>query len=330
MGNSCITDCWAVRICKQIIVREITILCSGFSFTEGRNFDIMIGVNLHDRSEKMAGNLLLSPMLKWVGGKRQLLSDIVPMIDDKCSTYVEPFIGGGAVLFNMQPKKAIINDYNTELINVYKIVRDNLDDLLDELKVHEENNSSDYYYEVRALDREAKFKKMSDVEKAARIIYLNKTCYNGLYRVNSAGQFNSPYGRYKNPNIVNEAVLRAISKYFNDNEVQILNGDYKEALKNLDRSSFVYLDPPYMPISASSSFTGYTEGGFGYNSQVELKEECDKLSEQGIRFVQSNSDCEEIRELYKDYKIKTVKAKRSINSVAKKRGEINEVLIYNE
>lgn len=290
----------------------------------------MLSVNLHDRSEKMAGNLLLTPMLKWVGGKRQLLSEIVPMIDDKCSIYVEPFIGGGAVLFNMQPKKAIINDYNTELINVYKTVRDNLDELLDELKVHEEKNSSDYYYEVRALDREAKFKKMSDVEKAARVIYLNKTCYNGLYRVNSAGQFNSPYGRYKNPNIVNEAVLRAISKYFNDNEIQILNGDYKEALKKLDRSSFVYLDPPYMPISASSSFTGYTEGGFGYNSQVELKEECDKLSGQGIRFVQSNSDCEEIRELYKDYKIKIVKAKRNINSVAKKRGVINEVLIYNE
>lgn len=278
----------------------------------------------------MAGNLLLSPMLKWVGGKRQLLSDIVPMIDDKCSMYVEPFIGGGAVLFSMQPSKAIINDYNTELINVYKTVRDNLEFLLDKLKVHEEKNSSDYYYEVRALDREVKFKKMSDVEKAARIIYLNKTCYNGLYRVNSAGQFNSPYGRYKNPNIVNEEVLRAISKYFNDNEVQILNGDYKEALKNLENNSFVYLDPPYMPISASSSFTGYTEGGFGYNSQLELKKECDKLTSRGIRFVQSNSDCEEIRELYKCYKIKTVKAKRSINSVAKKRGEITEVLIYNE
>lgn len=278
----------------------------------------------------MAGNLLLIPMLKWVGGKRQLLSDIVPMIDKKCSMYVEPFIGGGAVLFSTQPKKAIINDYNIELINVYKTVRDNLDQLLDKLKVHEEKNSSDYYYEVRALDREVEFKKLSNIDKAARIIYLNKTCYNGLYRVNSAGHFNSPYGRYKNPNIVNEAVLRAISKYFNDNEVKILNGDYKDALKDLDKGSFVYLDPPYMPISTSSSFTGYTEGGFGYNSQVELKKECDKLSDTGIRFVQSNSDCEEIRELYKDYKIKTVKAKRCINSVAKKRGEINEVLIYNE
>lgn len=287
-------------------------------------------VKLCDRSEKMAGNLLLSPMLKWVGGKRQLLSEIVPMIDSKCDTYVEPFIGGGAVLFSMQPKKAIINDYNKELINVYETVRDNLDELLEVLKIHESKNSSDYYYEVRALDREDSFKKMSEVEKAARIIYLNKTCYNGLYRVNSSGQFNSPYGSYKNPNIVNEAVLRAISKYFNSNDIKILNGDYREALKGLEQNFFVYLDPPYMPISSSSSFTGYTEGGFGYASQVQLKEECDKLTQQGIRFVQSNSDCEEIRELYKDYKIKTVKAKRSINSVAKKRGEINEVLIYND
>ena len=277
----------------------------------------------------MAKNLLLSPMLKWVGGKRQLLPDIVPMINKKAPLYVEPFIGGGAVLFNMQPKKAIINDYNHELINVYITVRDNLEELLDELRIHEENNSSDYYYEIRALDRAEEFAQMSNVEKAARIIYLNKTCYNGLYRVNMAGQFNSPYGKYKNPNIVNEAVLRAISNYFNTNEITILNGDYKEVLKDLEKEAFVYLDPPYMPIS-SSSFTGYTEGGFGYNSQVELKKECDKLNEKGIRFVQSNSDCEIIRELYKDYKIKTVKAKRSINSVGNKRGEINEVLIYNE
>lgn len=274
-------------------------------------------------------NLLLSPLLKWVGGKRQLLSDIIPMIDNKCSTYVEPFIGGGAVLFSLQPKKAIINDYNHELINVYKVVRDNLDELLELLYIHQANNSSEYYYEVRAWDRGDHLNKMSNIEKAARIIYLNKTCYNGLYRVNSAGQFNSPYGRYKNPNIVNEAVLKAVSNYFKNNDIDIRNGDYRDTLINLDKRSFVYLDPPYMPISSSSSFTGYTEGGFGYNRQVELKEECDKLTQQGIRFVQSNSDCDEIRELYKEYKIKTVKAKRSINSVAKKRGEINEVLIYN-
>lgn len=277
----------------------------------------------------MSKNLLLSPILKWVGGKRQLLSEIIPLIDESCDNYVEPFIGGGAVLFRLQPKKAIINDYNTELINVYRTVRDDLDGLVALLKEHEKYNSSDYYYEVRALDRTPDFDKMSNLEKAARIIYLNKTCYNGLYRVNSLGQFNSPYGKYKNPNIVNEVVLRAISKYLNRNEISIRSGDYKDVLNDIEKNSFVYLDPPYMPISSSSSFTGYTEGGFGYDKQVELKEECDKLNSKGVHFLQSNSDCEEIRELYKDYRIKIVKAKRAINSDAKKRGQINEVLIYN-
>ena len=277
----------------------------------------------------MSKNLLLSPILKWVGGKRQLLSEIIPLIDESCDNYVEPFIGGGALLFRLQPKKAIINDYNTELINVYRTVRDDLDGLVALLKEHEKYNSSDYYYEVRALDRTPDFDKMSNLEKAARIIYLNKTCYNGLYRVNSLGQFNSPYGRYKNPNIVNEVVLRAISKYLNRNEISIRSGDYKDVLNDIEKNSFVYLDPPYMPISSSSSFTGYTEGGFGYDKQVELKEECDKLNSKGVHFLQSNSDCEEIRELYKDYRIKVVKAKRAINSDAKKRGQINEVLIYN-
>lgn len=277
----------------------------------------------------MSKNLLLSPILKWVGGKRQLLSEIIPLIDESCDNYVEPFIGGGAVLFRLQPKKAIINDYNTELINVYRTVRDDLDGLVALLKEHEKYNSSDYYYEVRALDRTPDFDKMSNLERAARIIYLNKTCYNGLYRVNSLGQFNSPYGRYKNPNIVNEVVLRAISKYLNRNEISIRSGDYKDVLNDIEKNSFVYLDPPYMPISSSSSFTGYTEGGFGYDKQVELKEECDKLNSKGVHFLQSNSDCEEIRELYKDYRIKVVKAKRAINSDAKKRGQINEVLIYN-
>ncbi|MBF1359184.1 DNA adenine methylase [Mogibacterium diversum] len=277
----------------------------------------------------MSKNLLLSPILKWVGGKRQLLSEIIPLIDESCDNYVEPFIGGGAVLFRLQPKKAIINDYNTELINVYRTVRDDLDGLVALLKKHEKYNSSDYYYEVRALDRTPDFDKMSNSEKAARIIYLNKTCYNGLYRVNSLGQFNSPYGKYKNPNIVNEVVLRAISKYLNGNEISIRSGDYKDVLNDIEKNSFVYLDPPYMPISSSSSFTGYTEGGFGYDKQVELKEECDKLNSKGVHFLQSNSDCEEIRELYKAYRIKVVKAKRAINSDAKKRGQINEVLIYN-
>lgn len=275
-------------------------------------------------------NLVLSPVLKWVGGKRQLLNNIIPMIPKNCSTYVEPFIGGGAVLFELQPKKAIINDFNSELINVYTVIRDYPEELIKELQFHEDNNTSEHFYAVREYDRKPEFfSQMTPVQKAARVIYLNKTCYNGLYRVNSAGQFNSPYGKYKNPNIVNETVIRAMSKYFKENNIVIKNEDFKEALKGLRRGAFVYLDPPYMPISSSSSFTGYTENGFNEDKQRELKELCDKLDKKGIKFLQSNSDCEFIRELYSGYRIKTIKAKRSINSKGNSRGEINEVLIYN-
>lgn len=275
-------------------------------------------------------NLVLSPVLKWVGGKRQLLNDIIPMIPKNCSTYVEPFIGGGAVLFELQPKKAIINDFNSELINVYTVIRDYPEELIKELQFHKENNTSEHFYAVREYDRKLEFfSQMTPVQKAARVIYLNKTCYNGLYRVNSAGQFNSPYGKYKNPNIVNETVIRAMSKYFNKNNIVIKNEDFKDALKGLRKGAFVYLDPPYMPISSSSSFTGYTENGFNEDKQRELKALCDKLNKKGIKFLQSNSDCEFIRELYNDYNIKTIKAKRAINSKGNSRGEINEVLIYN-
>ncbi len=276
----------------------------------------------------MATNVLISPILKWVGGKRQLLAEIMPLINKNCSTYVEPFVGGGAVFFELQPKKAIINDYNDELINVYLTVRDSVDELITELEEHNKNNSEEYFYELRALDRSSEYKEMNNVQKAARIIYLNKTCYNGLYRVNAAGQFNSPYGKYKNPNIVNATTIRAMSNYLKKTQIDIRSGDYRKVLKGLRKGTFVYLDPPYMPISSSSSFTGYTDNGFSYEQQVELKKECDKLKAKGILFLQSNSDCPEIRELYKDYEIKTVQAKRSINSKANKRGEISEVLIY--
>ncbi len=277
----------------------------------------------------MAKNILVSPILKWVGGKRQLLDEIIPNINTNCSTYIEPFLGGGAVLFALQPNKAIVNDYNSELINVYTVVRDYPEELIKKLEEHKEKNTEDYFYEIRGLDRTEEFAQLSDVDKAARIIYLNKTCFNGLYRVNSAGQFNSPYGKYKNPNIVNATTIKAMSKYFNKADIEFLNGDYKEVMRRAKKGAFVYLDPPYMPISSSSSFTGYTENGFGYEQQVELKKECDKLKEKGISFLLSNSDCAEIRELYKDdeYEIRTVQAKRNINSNAKKRGEINEVLI---
>ncbi|MBR2980370.1 MAG: DNA adenine methylase [Myxococcaceae bacterium] len=275
----------------------------------------------------MTENTLLAPILKWVGGKRQLLNDILPLIKSK-GTYIEPFLGGGAVLFAHQPKKAIVNDYNFELMNVYQVIKTHPEQLIQLLQTHHDNNSEDYYYKIRELDRSTEYKELSPVKKASRIIYLNKTCYNGLYRVNSSGYFNSPYGKYKNPNIVNAPTIRAMSKYFNDNDITLLQGDYKEALKKARKGSFVYLDPPYMPISSSANFTSYTENGFGYQQQEELKKECDKLRKKGIKFIQSNSDCPEIRELYKEYTIQTVQAKRAINSNSAKRGEINEVLIY--
>src|SRR5699024_3747487 len=220
-------------------------------------------------------DLILSPILKWVGGKRQLLDDIRPLIPSKISTYVEPFVGGGAVLFDRKPKKAIINDFNVELMNVYKVIKDHPVELLSSLTIHNEKNCSDYFYDIRALDRNDSYAYLSNIEKAARIIYLNKTCYNGLFRVNQAGQFNTPYGKYKNPNIINEPAIKAMSTYFNNNKIKIMQGDYREALKGLRKGSFVYLDPPYLPISTSSSFTGYTEGGFTLKDQEKLKEQCD-------------------------------------------------------
>lgn len=271
-------------------------------------------------------NTLVKPILKWVGGKRQLLNDILPLLPKTTKFYVEPFVGGGAVLLAKQPEHARINDYNAELINVYTVVRDNPDALLEKLRKHDEKNSSDYYYEVRALDRKPDFTDMSAVERAARIIYLNKTCFNGLYRVNSAGQINSPYGRYKHPNIVNEPGIRALSKYL-QGDVTLMCGDYAEALRDLPKGAFVYLDPPYMPLSQTSAFTGYTEGGFNYDEQVRLRDECVKLREQGVHFLESNSDCPEIRELYADFTIRTVQAKRAINSRGNRRGAVSEVLI---
>lgn len=277
----------------------------------------------------MEKNIKLTPILKWVGGKKQLLSEITPLIPKKITTYVEPFIGGGAVLFNLQPKKAIINDLNEELINTYKVVKESPKELLELLKIHDKNNCEDYFYEIRALDRTNNFENMTNIEKAAKVIYLNKTCFNGLYRVNKAGLFNSPYGKYKNPNIINESTILAMSDYFNNNNIKIIQGDYKNALKDLKKNTFVYFDPPYMPISTSSSFTNYTKTSFNEKEQIELKKECDKLDNKGIKFMLSNSDHPLIRELYKDFDIRIVKAKRSINSKGDSRGKINEILVKN-
>lgn len=282
----------------------------------------------------MNENIFLKPILKWAGGKRQLLPVIAPLLPEKYSTYVEAFIGGAAVLLHCQPNKAIINDYNSELINVYQVVKEYPIDLLTELEFHSEKNTEigkNHFYNVRAWDRdpEGYLSKYSDVQRAGRIIYLNKTCFNGLFRVNSHGQFNTPYGKYVNPNIINKPSIMALSKYFNENDIQLKNGDYKEALLDLPEDSFVYLDPPYLPISDSSSFTGYTDNGFTLQNQIELRDQCNLLNEQGIKFLLSNSNHPKIYELYKDYDIKEVPAKRVINSKGNKRGQINEVLIKN-
>lgn len=275
----------------------------------------------------MKKNKLIAPFLKWVGGKRQLMPAIKELIPKKYTNYYEPFIGGGAVLFELQPKKAVINDFNEELINVYQTIKENPEELILDLKTHK--NESDYFYDLRALDREDNFENLSNIKKASRVIYLNKTCYNGLYRVNNSGEFNSPFGRYKNPNIVNETTIRAVSKYLNTNKITILNRDFEEALNGIKKGSFVYFDPPYHPVSASSNFTGYVQGGFDMYEQVRLRDLCNKLNEKGVNFLLSNSATQFIEDLYKDYKISYVKANRSINSNAKKRGEIDEVLIRN-
>ena len=240
----------------------------------------------------------LSPILKWGGGKRQLLSEILPLVPAH-SIYYEPFVGGAAVLLGLQPKKAVINDYNVELINTYQVIRDNPEELIDLLSIHKDQHSRDYYYEVRSWDRdEDKYHSLTNDEKAARTIYLNRTCFNGLYRVNKAGQFNTPCGRYKNPEILNEARIRSLHNYLSSNEIEILCGDYKDWLGKIEAGAFVYFDPPYMPPeNGDETFTKYTVDGFGEDKQTELKEICDHLTQIGVKWMLSNSSRSFICEL---------------------------------
>ncbi len=276
----------------------------------------------------MKKNKLVVPVLKWVGGKRQLLDTLTPLLPKRVSTYCEPFVGGGAMLFNMQPNTAYINDINSDLILVYNVIKNEVESLISALT--EYKNEADFFYSVRDWDRDKrKYESLTDIERAARIIYLNKTCYNGLYRVNNAGEFNSPFGSYKNPNIVNAPVLRAVSSYFNNATIHFTSTDYAEALDLIPKGTFVYLDPPYDPISATSSFTGYSKGGFTQADQIRLRECCDELHKRGIKFMLSNSSTEFIHEQYAAYNITIVKAKRAINSVANKRGDVDEVVVRN-
>lgn len=276
-------------------------------------------------------NTKVKPYLKWAGGKRQLLPVIENYIPDEneINTYYEPFIGAGAVLFARQPSHAVINDHNTQLITTYKVIKEHVDELIHLLQIHKESNTKEYFYDIREQDRKLdKFNTLTDVEKAARFIYLNKTCYNGLYRVNSQGLFNVPFGKYKNPAICEEVTLREINKYFNSSNISILNGDFSEALKTASKGDFVYLDPPYHSPN-NMNFTGYQAGGFNEGEQVRLYETFLELSNKNVKCLLSNSDTDFIRDLYKDFTIHTVKATRAINSDASKRGKVNEVLVQN-
>ena len=276
----------------------------------------------------MQKNKLVAPVLKWVGGKRQILDILIPLLPQKIATYCEPFVGGGALLFYLQPKCAYINDINSDLIRVYTVIKDDVENLITTLQSY--RNDVEFFYHIREQDRDKEsYASLSDIEKAARILYLNKTCYNGLFRVNNAGEFNSPFGYYRNPNIVNAPVLRAVSSYFKNADIHLTSVDYTQILDTLPKDAFVYLDPPYDPVSSTASFTGYTKSGFSSDDQKKLREYCDKLNARGIKFMLSNSATDFIRNLSSAYNITIIQAKRVINSDSTKRGEVDEVVVRN-
>lgn len=266
------------------------------------------------------------PCLKWVGGKRQLISQIDKHFPKEFNRYLEPFIGGGAIFFYLLPKKAILIDINKELINVYNVIKEKVSELIKSLKKHE--NNDEYFYKTRNIDRDAeKFKILSDVEKASRTIFLNRCCYNGLYRVNSKGQFNAPFGKYKNPTFCDEENLIATHKILR--KVKLIHSSFEKCLDFAEKGDFVYLDPPYVPISNSANFTSYTKENFGKEDQIKLYNAFKILDERGCKVMLSNSYSDFILNLYNDFQINILKAKRAINSNANKRGEIKEVLILN-
>ncbi|MBG1245563.1 DNA adenine methylase [Nostoc sp. NZL] len=260
------------------------------------------------------------PFLKWAGGKSRLIQQYIPYFPKSYKNYYEPFLGGGAVFFYLQPTAAILTDINAELINTYCCVRDHIEELISILKEHKNRHDKDYYYSVRNNSSG------TDIEKAARLIYLNKTCFNGLYRVNSQGKFNVPLGRYENPNICSEVLLRTASEALSTSKIK--QTDFVDVLSYATSSDdFIYFDPPYYPVSETSYFTAYSSDRFAEEQQVQLKDVFEKLAERGVKVMLSNSDCEFIRNLYSSFDIHTISASRAINSNAKKRGKITEVLV---
>jgi DNA adenine methylase len=271
------------------------------------------------------------PFVKWVGGKRQLLEQFKRMLlyppesfDSHTAKYYEPFVGGGAVFFDLLPEQALLSDLNKELVITYNVIKTDVEKLIIALK--KQKVDKEYFLNIRAKDS----KKMSDIAVATRFIYLNRTCFNGLYRVNSKGGFNVPFGKYTNPRICDEENLRKVSKALQ--KVEIKHSDYKIVLKTAKKGDFVYFDPPYFPVSKTASFTSYTSSSFLEKEQIELRDTFVALHKRGCFVMLSNSDTAFIKKIYsgiKSVRISMVAAGRMINSDASKRGKVNEVLVTN-
>jgi DNA adenine methylase len=268
------------------------------------------------------------PFIKWVGGKRQILPELIKRMPEKVASYYEPFIGGGALLWSLHNKKVesiVISDYNHELSNLYQVVKSHPERLIESLKKHK--NTEYYFYELRRIDREKSYQKISSIKKASRFIYINKTGFNGLYRVNMKGENNVPFGRYSNPKIVDEINLWRCSNFLQD--VKVMNGDFECIKSFIDQDSFVYLDPPYIPLSSTSNFTSYTEQGFDIDMQFRLREFCDYIDSVGAKFMLSNSSSQLVYELYESYNVDIVMASRVVNCKGTGRGKIEELIIRN-
>ncbi|WP_084593955.1 DNA adenine methylase [Palaeococcus ferrophilus] len=275
---------------------------------------------------------MAEPILKWAGGKRQILHEIVTLMpkDFRNRTFHEPFFGGGAVTFWMEPERGTINDINPKLMNFYVVVRDHVDELIEDAKKHK--NEKEYFYKARSEFNEIVRSgfEIPNIRLASLLLYLNKTAFNGLYRENRKGEFNVPFGRYKNPKIVDEERLRKASEVLK--KLEIHNEDFTYILKVAEPGDLVYFDPPYHPVSETASFTSYSKEDFSRGDQERLRDVCLKLHEKGVYFILSNSYVEPIRELYEGIdgiEVFKIYAKRAINSKADRRGAVPEMLVTN-
>jgi DNA adenine methylase len=265
--------------------------------------------------------------VKWVGGKTKLLPELVGRAPSPYRRYFEPFVGGGAFFFRLKPKAAVLSDTNAELIGAYRAVRDRVDDVMAALGRHREHHSEAYYYKVRQ-DWNAGVASDDEAARAATFMYLNKTCYNGLWRVNSHGAFNVPAGRYVNPGILDRDGLRAASAALAGQSLEV--APFQHVLNEARRGDFIYFDPPYHPVSDTADFTAYTAGGFGMEDQRRLADVFRELASRGCAVMLSNSDTMFIRKLYAGFRIDRVMCPRAINSKADKRGVVGEVIVMND